>query len=335
MGIHLLALISTGYSIGTAFLLVVGHILQHQAPQRRSGQVAGFFLLVSLAGIQTLHLGMVSKQFDGFHSVLYTALLYGIAPSFYFYGRQLLTADSHCRQHDALHLAPILVSFVLPYPLAVPGAFLMGAGYLVWLAKSVYALRRQRQRFHLELLALATFFAIAVAVLLLFFIWPLLDETDFIISYSLLIGLTFFTATLTLLRFPSITADVSEAVQAAYSESTLKNIDKAAVLAKLDALMRQDKLFTLESLNLALLSEQLELSPHQVSELINTEFQQGFSRFIRQHRIDEAKQLLLAEPNASVLSIGLSVGFSSQSNFYSAFREIVGIAPGQYRKNHS
>jgi AraC-like DNA-binding protein len=204
----------------------------------------------------------------------------------------------------------------------------------LWLAKAVYFLRQQRQRFRLELLALGTLFAIAVAVLVLGFIWPLLDEMDFIQSYSILISLAFFATTLTLLRFPTITADVSEAVQAAYAESTLKNIDKAAVLTKLDALMTKDKLYTLETLNLAVLSEQLELSQHQLSELINTEFQQGFSRYIRQHRIEEAKRLLIAEPNASVLSIGLSVGFNSQSNFYAAFRDIVGMPPAQYRKSH-
>jgi len=91
----------------------------------------------------------------------------------------------------------------------------------------------------------------------------------------------------------------------------------------------------LETLNLALLAEQLSLTQHQLSELINTEFQQGFSRYIRQQRIEEAKQLLLADPDTSVLAIGLSVGFSTQSNFYAAFRDIVGVAPGQYRKMHS
>jgi AraC-like DNA-binding protein len=171
-------------------------------------------------------------------------------------------------------------------------------------------------------------------VVILGFIVPLLDETDFVISYSLLIGLAFFAAILTLLWFPSITADVSEAVQAAYAESTLKNIDKSAVLAKLQKLMKNDRLYTLETLNLTLLAEQLELSPHQLSELINTEFQQGFSRYIRQQRVDEAKRLLIAEPDASVLSIGLSVGFNSQSNFYAAFRDIVGMPPAQYRKIH-
>ena len=330
-----IALLSIGFSLGTALLLIIGNIFQQQEPQRCTAKAAGFLLLIGLAGIQFLHLGVLTNQFGGLHSPIYVALLYCIAPSFYFYSRQLLIADSYYQWHDVFHAAPLLLIRILPYQLALPCAFLIGSGYLLWLAKTVYSLRAQRQRFHLELLALVTLFAIAIAVLVLGFIRPLLTETAFIINYSILIGLAFFATTLTLLRFPSIAADVSEAVQAAYAESTLKNIDKTVVLAKLDMLMKKDKLYMLETLNLTLLAEQLELNQHQLSELINTEFQQGFSRYIRQHRIDEAKRLLLSEPNASVLSIGLSVGFSTQSNFYSAFRDIVGMAPGQYRKNHS
>lgn len=331
----IIALLLIGFSLVTAILLIIGNVLQQQETHRYSSKVAEFMLIAGLAGIQFLHLGVLVNRFDGFHSIVYTLLLYCIAPSFYFYSRQLLIADIRYRWCDVFHVTPFIFCIALPYRLALPCAFLIGSGYLLWLVKTVYALRQQRQRFHLELFALGVFFAIAVAVLVLGFIWPLLDEMDFISGYSILIGLSFFAVTLTLLRFPSITADVSEAVQATYAESTLKNIDKPAILAKLETLMLNDKLYTLETLNLALLAEQLALSQHQLSELINTEFQQGFSRYIRQHRIDEAKKLLLAEPNTSVLAVGLSVGFSTQSNFYSAFRDIAGMAPGQYRKIHS
>lgn len=329
----IVALLFIGFSLGTALLLILGKLSQ-QSP-RCLAKAAVFVLIFGLASLQTLHLSFLLNWFDAVHSLIYILFLYLIAPSFYFYSRQLLVADSQYQQHDYLHLAPVFISLVLPYRFALPWAFLVGAVYLLWLAQVVYQLREQRQRFQLELLALGTLFTIAIAVLVLGFIWPLLNVVDFIVSYSVLIGLAFFATTLTLLRFPSITADVSEAVQAAYIESTLKNIDKPAVLAKLDSLMKQDKLYTLETLNLALLAEQLELSQHQLSELINTEFQQGFSRYIRQQRIDEAKKLLIAEPNASVLSIGLAVGFNSQSNFYAAFRDIANMTPGQYRKNHS
>jgi AraC-like DNA-binding protein len=69
-----------------------------------------------------------------------------------------------------------------------------------------------------------------------------------------------------------------------------------------------------------------------LSELINTQFQMGFSRLVRQFRVEAAKKMLIDEPRASVLSVGLSVGFTSQSNFYVAFKEFTGVVPGQFRK---
>ena len=45
--------------------------------------------------------------------------------------------------------------------------------------------------------------------------------------------------------------------------------------------------------------------------------------------------MLLEEPGASVLSVGMNVGFTSQSNFYDAFREITGTTPGKFRGMNS
>ncbi|MEQ1914910.1 MAG: helix-turn-helix domain-containing protein [Sideroxydans sp.] len=80
------------------------------------------------------------------------------------------------------------------------------------------------------------------------------------------------------------------------------------------------------------LASRLGISAHQLSELMNARLGKGFSRYLREQRIDAAKSMLLNEPTASVLSVGLSIGFTSQSNFYEAFREIEGMTPGQYRK---
>ena len=63
-----------------------------------------------------------------------------------------------------------------------------------------------------------------------------------------------------------------------------------------------------------------------------TRLGKGFGRYLRERRVAAARQMLLEQPSASVLSVGLAVGFSAQSNFYEAFREIEGGTPGQYRK---
>jgi len=135
-----------------------------------------------------------------------------------------------------------------------------------------------------------------------------------------------------LLRFPDLGIKAAEAVAAAYAVSTLTRVDREMALGGLKRLMEGEQIFTDESLSLAGLAKRVELTPHQLSELINTEFAVGFSRWVRQHRVAAAQKMLLAEPDASVLSVGLSVGFTSQSNFYTAFREITGEVPGRYRR---
>ena len=96
--------------------------------------------------------------------------------------------------------------------------------------------------------------------------------------------------------------------------------------------MLDEKVFQNENLNLGTLAEMLELSSHQLSELINSRFGIGFSRYIREQRVSEAKRLLASDDRSSVLSISLMTGFRSQSNFYAAFREITGEAPGTWRR---
>jgi transcriptional regulator GlxA family with amidase domain len=85
-------------------------------------------------------------------------------------------------------------------------------------------------------------------------------------------------------------------------------------------------------LSLSALAEMLSLKPHQLSELMNTQLEMSFSSYLRSQRVKSAEILLKTEPEVSVLAIGLSVGFSSQSAFYSAFKELHSMAPGQYRQ---
>ncbi|RYE00683.1 MAG: AraC family transcriptional regulator, partial [Sphingobacteriales bacterium] len=134
---------------------------------------------------------------------------------------------------------------------------------------------------------------------------------------------------------PSLATEVSETAQSlSYASSTLNNVNCDAVLSRLTALMEQQRIFVEAGLSLPLLAQQLELSTHQLSELLNSRMGKGFSRFLREARVSAAKTLLVEEPAVSVLAIGLSVGFTSQSTFYDAFREIEGMTPGQFRKLH-
>jgi len=128
-------------------------------------------------------------------------------------------------------------------------------------------------------------------------------------------------------------SDIIEVAKISYATSTLTDVNITQCRQKLDGLMKQTKIYQNGNLNLNLLAEQMSLSSHQLSEYINVQFGITFSRYIREQRINIAKQLLVNEPNPSVLAISLETGFKSQSNFYVAFKEITNQSPNSYRKS--
>jgi transcriptional regulator GlxA family with amidase domain len=97
--------------------------------------------------------------------------------------------------------------------------------------------------------------------------------------------------------------------------------------------MTGGKAYQDESLSLASLAGTVGVSSHQLSELINTRLGIGFSRYVRECRVRAAKALLMSAPARSILSIGMDVGFRSQSAFYAAFKEVTGQSPGDYRRS--
>lgn len=322
-----------GFSIISAVLLAISHFNCSEYKGKLLSRLAGLALLVGLALIQLAHYQFLQGDNHFIHSPAYIALLFTVAPAFYFFSREVLKVDNASNPLLLLHALPLLISFFLARQYALPFAFFIGTGYVVWLAKIVFDLREQRTRFKLELFALIAMFLVALMVLLLGVALPLISETFFYSTYAVLIGLAFVVAVYTLMRFPNITSDVSEAAQAVYASSTLKNVDSNALDLKLRQLMEVDRLYTQETLSLSHLAEQMDLNTHQLSEFINTRFKKSFSQLVREYRVNAAKEMLINEPQASVLSIGLSTGFTSQSNFYTAFREITGMPPGSFRKN--
>ncbi len=117
-----------------------------------------------------------------------------------------------------------------------------------------------------------------------------------------------------------------------YTRSRLNGIDEDEVSNKLKFLMEHEKLFTDEELSLKQLSDELGITPHQLSQYLNEKMNSNFNRYINQYRIEEAKQMLISEPERSILSISYGVGFNSKSSFYRAFYQSTNKAPHVYRK---
>lgn len=329
----LLALLLIGYSLFSALALALTHFRDEAYATRAWGRAMGLALLFALSVLQLAHLAWLHFGAPWIDALPYRLALFAVAPAFYLFARSLLAPPVEAQPMAALgHFAPLLLALALPREQALPLAFALGAGYLVWLARSVYRLRAERASFRTELALLGTVFVIALGVTALGLAQHSLPGKSFFAIYAMAIGVAFSLVQVTLAARPHLGAEIGETVRAAYASSTLARVDCDAALARLETLMRERQRYTDPELDLAGLARELDLAPHQLSELLNTRLGKSFSRYLREQRVAAAKRMLLAEPAASVLSVGLSVGFSAQSNFYEAFREIEGSAPGQFRK---
>lgn len=321
-----------GFSVVSIFIFIINSLLKSTLAKIDCSMRSGGLLLLALLILQLTHSQYLQPENFDINAPLYKLALFIVAPAFYFYSRGILTLQPHYSLKQFIHFSPVIIAPFLALNTALPLAFFIGSGYLLWLVFKVYQLKAQRKRFKLELIALAVLLSLALLVINLVLLRPIISEHTFFSLYASLIGLALFVALLATLHFPRFSAEIAAAVQITYAESTLDSIDCEKALKKLTQLMEVDKIYRHETLNLSQVAQQMDLNTHQLSELINSKLHQGFSRYLREYRINEAKQLLLSEPDASVLSIGLSVGFNSQSNFYAAFAEIEALAPGQYRK---
>lgn len=323
-----------GFSVVSCVVLFAAYALfLHNINRSVRALMTGALLLTGLAVLQLGHLDYVNAGVDLLNGMTYRFWLFLTPPMFYLFSRSILFDETQFTPSMLLHVAPVLLIFVSRIEVSTSILFCIGTGYSLWLTQVIYSLRGARKRSRFELFYLVLFSLLAVGVLILGFSLPYMDPTYFYYFYSLAIGLALMLVVTTLLSFPSLLGELAEVAKLSYASSTLNDVDISGKKRQLDQLMGSERAYQQEDLNLASLAEAMQLGPHQLSELINTEYGMSFSRYVREHRIREAQRLLKEEPGVSILSISMEVGFKSQSNFYAAFKEITGESPGNFRNS--
>jgi AraC-like DNA-binding protein len=328
-------LLVIGFSIGASLLLVVAfsQAYRHVSMPIQS-RLAGFIMLLCLCATQFLH----ARFLLGIDSDLVTrgyvlVLLFQSVGLYWLLLGVLRPLAQAWRLWEWLVLPLSLVAVgAMPVQLALVLVMGLGIAFVTHLGQLVFRLRSQRRWFLLEAKVLVLFGVMALLIGAASLAAGLVGWRYFAMIYSVLISISFGLVLYILLRFPDITSKTEDAVAATYAVSTLNSVDQSHVVADIKRLFEQEKIYADENLSLSKLAELTQLSAHQLSELINTQLGTGFSRLVRQYRVEAAKKMLIDEPRASVLSVGLSVGFTSQSNFYVAFKELTGLVPGQFRK---
>ncbi len=108
------------------------------------------------------------------------------------------------------------------------------------------------------------------------------------------------------------------------------NEDELALADRIRDLMALDKLYQEPSYSRTDLARELDVSESIVSRVINVAFCKTFRQLMNQHRIDEAK-LLLVGSDVQVTPIAYDVGFNSLVSFNRVFKELTSMSPTEYR----
>lgn len=89
-----------------------------------------------------------------------------------------------------------------------------------------------------------------------------------------------------------------------------------------------------EELSAEILASAVYLTPDYLSRLFKKSTGKSISQYIRQYRMEKAKDALL-HTHKKVIEIGIQSGYPNYSYFCQSFREYFGSSPEKYRQEHA
>ncbi|MDE6559937.1 MAG: helix-turn-helix domain-containing protein [Muribaculaceae bacterium] len=112
------------------------------------------------------------------------------------------------------------------------------------------------------------------------------------------------------------------------------NDEKSKQLYQQIEKLMNEGLYRDSSLSLDKAAGLLSTNRTYLSQVVNEHYGKSFSSYVSEYRLNEAVELLSDPDNTDPLkTVGAKVGFTSPSNFYTLFRQRVGVSPSVFREN--
>jgi len=116
-----------------------------------------------------------------------------------------------------------------------------------------------------------------------------------------------------------------------YQNKKIQEGEAAALTRKLNDVLNTQEAYKNPDLKLADLARLLDVSSHQLSQLLNDNLNKNFSHYLNEFRIRKACELITSDADLKIEAVGYEVGYSSKSTFFAAFRKITGTTPSLYK----
>lgn len=125
---------------------------------------------------------------------------------------------------------------------------------------------------------------------------------------------------------------VDQAFSVSYHSRPLKEHEKVLAI-KIIKQLESEKPYLEIGFNRQALAEQLKISEHQLSRVVNLRFHKTISELLNEYRIDAAKQRL-SNTDEPITNIAFDVGFNSIASFNRVFKQFSSCSPSQYREQY-
>lgn len=119
-----------------------------------------------------------------------------------------------------------------------------------------------------------------------------------------------------------------------YKKSSISEEDRTFYVTQVLEYMDKEKPYLDYEIKQSDIADQLGITLHQFSEILNTSLENNFNNFINLYRVNEAKEMIKNPQykDYKIIAIGYEAGFKSKTSFNRAFKNLVGLTPSEYKK---
>lgn len=355
--------------VGAVQGIVMGGLLWSKAKPRyyanRFLAALLFFFSYRLAAELLAMLGVLTYTSPLYHILIEFNWVYG--GLLYFYVKSYLNPNWRLQRHDATHLLPVVIEFVLSNYVKVQNFYWDGTpeslswlgywSYVAWnhtpfqvtvfcglmifygilALKEVKKAVQEKERWldgTTTWLQQVLWIYMLFSVLALFFAFVDYLFFDYAFQpfyiYPLYAGMAILTYGLGLIGF----AHRNDALPKAGRIDVDALVDVDQVLAELKTAMEQRHLYRNPTLTLNELAQDVEVKPYVLTQVLNSRLKKSFNDYVNSYRIEEVLRLMKSPDHQAftLTALAFEAGFNSKATFNRIFRKITGKTPSEMKK---
>jgi AraC-like DNA-binding protein len=274
--------------------------------------------------------------------VVFLTTLLCVGPAIWLYVLHIIKVDKKKNILDFIHFLPFFIFLLLSWWIPNDGSKIFGLFYDFLIAHMfAYTLYtflfvlKHRDEFksdrELKIRSWLYLFLSVNLVVIVFYFLTSKYMLSFYIGLSFLFSFVIIFLSLWALKNPFL----FKTLMVKYNNSPLDDKESERLIGKLRALMETEKPHIDPSLTLPKLSSLLDVSPKELSQVINQKESLNYSQFVSKYRVQEVQRLMNESSHSklTIAAIAYDSGFNSISSFNAAFKKHTKKTAIQYRKS--